>query len=199
MSGGTTRSEIFNKLRQLQNNGSGICIVATCVRFDTKTQTIRVKFSNGLEMDGVRLKAAVNENKDFYWIQVPKPGTSVLLVQIGDKAEAGEYYCLAADEMNALQVKTDETEFKVNIDGIIMKREDTLIELLKNGKIKIEKGDDNLGYLLDNLLFELAGADLSIAGTAGPYPVIITVAGLGPSIKSKLTQFRTDFAKILEA
>lgn len=170
-----TREEIFNKLRALGKT-SATCLVGTFEKYDKDSQTITVQLANGLKIPGVRLKAAANKKKDYYAISVPREKSTVLIVQIGDKSEAGEYYLLASDEIETMEVKADKAKLTIDKTGILMVKGQTKFKLNKDGKIYLANNTANLYDAIERVINTVKTMSITIIGTAGANPITVTSA-----------------------
>lgn len=154
-----THEEIYNKFKSLFK-GDVQCTVATFVSYEKATHTITVQLNNGLKIPGVRLKAAANKSVDFYSIMIPKAKTTVLITQIGQSAEAGEFYMIACDEFDTIEVKADKTKYVIK----------------KDGKLYIGNAVNNLSDVLKDLVDEIKNLNILVVGTAGANPLTVTSA-----------------------
>jgi hypothetical protein len=105
---------IYNKFKSI-NKGIVPCIVATVLEVQDFTCT--VVLPDGLEMPGVRLKAANDKSKEFMRVK-PRPNSTVLICLIGDDETAGEYHVVAYNEVDTVEVKIKDTYWQLDKDKI---------------------------------------------------------------------------------
>jgi hypothetical protein len=165
-----THEEIYQKLSAL-GKGKVQCIVATMVSYEKATHTITVQLNNGLKLPGVRLKAAANKSVKFYSIVIPKAKTTVLITQVGETAEAGEYYMLACDEHESIEIKTEPVKYVIK----------------KDGKLYIGNAVNNLSDVLKDLVDAVKDLNILVVGTAGANPLTVTSAKPNPAAVASLT------------
>lgn len=208
-----TREEIFQKLQGL-NKKEITCQVATVKSIDTKKKTCTVILQDGLELPDVRLKAAVDlkESEEYYYV-IPRPKSTVLIALVGGEPTAGEYYVIAVNEIDSLQLKIDKTELFVAKNKIVAqvnKRNLTITDSeislkdsnntasvaeirIADGTVKIKTGF--LGIKLENDFGSLKDALFDLTQKISMLQ-IVTSTGVGTVSPASLAQLQAVGAKI---
>ncbi len=84
---------------------------------DTDNYTIDVIYDGSVELFNVRLKAAINSNKECV-VMVPKVDSDVLVGLIGNNDKA--LYMVQATKLTSLTGKIGETTFEITTDGVVI-------------------------------------------------------------------------------
>lgn len=98
-----------------------------------------VTTTEGLELPDVRLKASVNDSKE-YFVTKPRVGSSVLISLIGNDQFAAEYVVIAQDEFDSIEAVVDKT-------AIVIKKESVSVE---KGKMQFLIDDEKFNVINDN-------------------------------------------------
>lgn len=126
-------SEISEKLKNMAAKfGPDVADEATVFAVNEADYTVDVKLDNGGEYYDCQLRAIIGGEKSIDVL--PKNGTRVLVCRIAE----GEYYILAADEIDSYRITVGTSELKIKADGITVKRDaETLKKILDDiiGKI----------------------------------------------------------------
>jgi hypothetical protein len=81
--------------------------------------TAAVEFSDGSNMDDVRLKAVIKEGD--HYVMLPVVGSYALVARIEN---TDEYLLLAADEVSDVVAVMGEIEYGLNAAGMLLKKDD---------------------------------------------------------------------------
>lgn len=108
--------------------------------------TCRV-FEDGLTFE-VRLASVINENKNRFYL-FPKVGSSVLIAPIEE--DINRYHVVGYSEIESFSFCTERTEFQIDQNGFLLKRNETdfktllneLLTELKNAIIQTPSGVGN--------------------------------------------------------
>lgn len=108
--------------------------------------TCRV-FEDGLEFE-VRLASVINEDKNRFYL-FPKIGSSVLIAPIEE--DINRYHVVGYSEIESFSFCTEQTEFQIDKDGFLLKRNEInfktllneLLTQLKNAIIQTPSGVGN--------------------------------------------------------
>jgi hypothetical protein len=175
-----SRAEILDKLKKL-GKSDVTCLVATFVSYEKATSSITVALSNGLKIPGVRLKASTDKKVDYYTIQVPRAKSTVLIGQIGDTAEAGEYYLIMCDEVEKTETKMDGIKTVMDKTGVVVTVNQSRFEIADNGKFGIKVSTFVFADLIKEMFDAVKGLNMLIIGTAGANPLTVTTAKPNPA------------------
>lgn len=163
-------SEIKRKLQEVVGANPNLPIQAKVVSVENESCT--VVLSSGLELDGVRIKASINESENFI-MQRPKTGSTVILLSVTGNLD------------DIMIIKTDEIEsVEINQNGLKI-----LIDSA-DGKLQIENNNVSLKDIFQDLTDLLKG--LKVYTGSGPSGVPI------PTSMAKIILFETAFKKLLK-
>ncbi len=180
--------------------------------------TCTVVLPDGLELAGVRLKAANDMGEEFIRV-LPRPKSSVLIALIGDDETAGEYYVAAYNEVDEVNVAIKDTLIIATKNGISGAVKDASFALTKDNiiftvgtagnqsKITVSKTEimiepklwltvknsqANLKSILESITSILRDLTVTVTGTAGPYPVV----GSGLTSPAQKAQITAELVKL---
>lgn len=101
-----------------------------------KTKGVCRVFEDGLEFE-VRLASVINENKNRLYL-FPKIGSSILIAPIEE--DINRYHIIGYSEIESLYLGIEQTEFLVNNEGFLLKKEEeTLAKLMSDLLQEIQK------------------------------------------------------------
>lgn len=112
--------------------GPDVADEATVFAVNETDYSVDVRLDNGGVYYDCQLRAIIGGEKSIDVL--PKNGTRVLVCRIAE----GEYYILAADEIDSYRITVGTSELKIKADGITVKRDtETLKKILDDiiGKI----------------------------------------------------------------
>lgn len=105
--------------------GPDVADEATVITVNDSDYTVDVRLDNGGKYYDCQLRAIIGGEKSIDVL--PKNGTRVLVCRIAE----GEYYILAADEIDSYRITVGTSELKIKADGITVKRDtETLKKIL---------------------------------------------------------------------
>lgn len=155
-----TSDEVLQKMIRVMRQTSLPVFIAEVT--EVKGNVCTVIFPDGFELAGVRLKAAIDEKKEFVLI-MPKIGSTVLLGSLSQSESDGDFYVIAVNEVASITGVIDKTKFSIDktevsasVDksSVLMKASEIMINqdetkiLLKGGVAKLH-GKDKLAIETD--------------------------------------------------
>jgi hypothetical protein len=154
--------------------------------------TCSVKLSDGTQIEDVRLKAAINENKD-YIISRPKVGSTVILGTLDENT--GECFVIACDEIDEYEINMGnvvliikEDIAKINANGSILELKEGKV-MISSAKITLKNSQTNLKKILTKLydLLETFSVLCAAPGSvSAPNPAMLVDINLGKLEINKL-------------
>jgi hypothetical protein len=147
-----TKEEVLDKLRRIGPQPIVPCVPATVVSVEGFTCT--VKFPDDFELPGVRLKAGVDDSKEYFLI-VPRVDSTVLLSTLGRNDSDGEYYVVGVNEVDSLEYIIDKTSLKMEKGNINIKSKDSGI-IVKDSIITIKNGGSRVYIFEEEVVIESA-------------------------------------------
>jgi hypothetical protein len=142
-----TRQEVLDKLYNHSPKPIIPCVSAKVVSIEGVTCT--VVFPDNFELPGVRLKAGIDDEKEFL-INTPRIGSTVLLSSLGMSDSEGEYYVVAVNEVDSIGGIIGEMSFKIDKNEAKLVLKDSSITLNEN-HLKLKHGNTELGIDFGNI------------------------------------------------
>lgn len=106
--------EILQRLQRMQRAPIVPCIPVK-VKSVEDDNTCTVIFPDGFEQSEVRLKAGIDDSKEFFVIK-PRPKSTVLVSPLGDETE-GNYVVVSVNEIDSLElIFSDEDKVSIKAD-----------------------------------------------------------------------------------
>lgn len=106
--------EILQRFQRMQRAPIVPCIPCM-VKSVEDDNTCTVIFPDGFEQSEVRLKAGIDESKEFFVIK-PRPKSTVLVSPLGDETE-GNYVVVSVNEIDSLElIFSDEDKVSIKAD-----------------------------------------------------------------------------------
>lgn len=207
-----TKEDVLNKLRRIGYQPIVPCVPATIISVEDN-MTCTVKFPDGFELADVRLKAGVDEKKEFFVIK-PRAGSTVLLASLGNDDTVGEYYVVAVNEIDSIEglidktaflidktqvlVTTDKAELSVQTARIKLLQGESLIRIYEetitiesNKKIAIRNQSENLKSVLESIV-GLSESMKVITGSAG------SISPVSPTLQSNFIATKKKISDLFE-
>lgn len=132
------QSEILAKLKAL-NPKTVPCLPATVKSVEGFTCTVILP--DGLELAGVRLRAAIDKSEEYFTFK-PRLKSTVLIAQIGDEDTAGEYYVASFSEVDAVNLLIGKTEIGADKNAVNVVIENSYL-MMKKDEVKVLVGTNS--------------------------------------------------------
>lgn len=132
-----TSEEVLQKMIRVMRQTSLPVFIAEVT--EVKGNVCSVIFPDGFELTGVRLKAAIDENKEFMLI-TPKIKSTVLLSSLSQNESDGDFYVIACNEVASISGVIDKTKFSIDKTAIAVSIEKSNV-LLKAAEITINQDE----------------------------------------------------------
>lgn len=160
------KHEAAQKLLELIKRNHAISVIAAVVKSTNATTMLcDVETMDDLEVFDVRLSAIEDNDKGLRI--VPKVGSTILIGNIG--ASKTEYFMVAHEEIESLSVTIGQTKFE-----------------LASNKLKLEKGGQNLGAVLKELIDAIRA--ITVTTPSGPSVIPLLNDAQFVALKTKLNQ-----------
>lgn len=174
-----TNESVYNKLMKVGGQPVIPCVVATVVSVEGTVCT--VKFPDGLELAGVRLKAAVDASKE-YFILKPRVDSTVLLASLGRDDSVGEYYVVAVNEVDSVEGLINKTSWILDKSRLDLKVDSTRL-LVESGTIRLQQAD-SVVTIFDGQVTIDSQKKVAIRNQSGDLnDVLKQIVGLSESMK----------------
>lgn len=132
-----TSEEVLQKMIRVMRQTSLPVFIAEVT--EVKGNVCSVIFPDGFELTGVRLKAAIDEKKEFVLI-TPKIKSTVLLSSLSQNESDGDFYVIACNEVASISGVIDKTKFSIDKTAIAVSIEKSNV-LLKAAEITINQDE----------------------------------------------------------
>ena len=158
------------KLREVVGVNANLPLQATVTK--VQTETCSVKLDTGLELDDIRLKAAINSGTDFLMLR-PKVGSKVLLLSMTGTLE--DLAIIKIDQVKNIELKQGGMEILADA---------------ADGKVKIKNSGADFKEILDDLSALLKG--FKVFTPSGPSGTPL------PPVLAKINAFETKYKKLFK-
>lgn len=142
-----TSEELLQKMIRVMRQTSLPVFIAEVKK--VKGNVCTVVFPDGFELEGVRLKAAIDEKEEFVLI-TPKIGSTVLLGSLSQSESDGDFYVIACNEVASITGVIDKTKFSIDKTKVSASVQESSFSL-KDGEVVIKQKDAEVSLKAENI------------------------------------------------
>lgn len=142
-----TEQELLQKFKRVMSQPALPVYIATIT--DVQGFVCNVKFPDGFELSGVRLKAAIDEAGEYVVVK-PKLQSTVLLGSLSQTESDGQFYVVACNEVESIVGVIDMTKFSIDKTAVSVEVKESSFSL-KDGEISLKQKQAEVSMKDENI------------------------------------------------